>query len=66
MTELLLIGSAMDCSAEELLTVDNTPTAVQPIFYMPNTADTQLKEKITLLRTAVDQIHLLEEIIDTD
>lgn len=64
MTELSLIGTALNCSADELLTVDTTLTPEKPIFDVMNAVtDPQAKEKVALLRTAINQIHLLEELV---
>ncbi len=64
-TELSRIASILNSTTDELLTVNSEVVASEPsLAFMGMITDPKTREKVDLLRTAIDQIHLLEELVN--
>lgn len=61
--ELARIASIMGTTAEELLTVGGEPVSADSLSFMGNVTDEGTLEKINLIRSAIDEIHMLEELL---
>lgn len=61
--ELARIASVLGTSTDELLAVPETSAAVDSLSFMGNVTDKETVEKIELLRKAIDEIHLLEDLL---
>lgn len=58
--EIARIASVLDTSVDQLLTVPETPKQDDTLRFMGSITDEGTKEKVDLIRGAIDQIHLLE------
>ena len=54
----------MSTSTDALLTVGMEPATVESLSFMGTVHDEVTLERINLIRTAVDEIHMLEELLD--
>lgn len=61
--ELAKIASIVGTTADELLTADRVPVSVDNLSFMGNITDRETLEKINLIRSAIDEIHILEELL---
>ena len=61
--ELSKIASILGTTTDELLTVVNESNNVDSLSFMGNVTSEEIREKINLLRLAIDEIHLLEDIL---
>lgn len=61
--ELAKIASVLGTTTDELLTVSGEPTSVDSFSFMGSVTCEETREKINLMRQAIDEIHMLE---DTD
>ena len=61
--ELARIASAIGTTAEELLTVSAAPVSSENLSFMGFIADEGTREKVNVIRSAIDEIHMLEELL---
>ena len=61
--ELALIAEATGTTTDALLAAPNEPTLADCLSFMGNVTDPAMLKKINLMRTAIDEIHLLEELL---
>ena len=62
-TELSQIASILGSTADSLLTIDKSLISCEPsLAFMGMIKDEETRAKVELLRNAIDQIHLLEEL----
>lgn len=62
--ELTRIADILSTSADALLTVGMEPATFESLSFMGTVHDEVTLERINLIRTAVDEIHMLEELLD--
>lgn len=61
--ELTRIATALGTSAEALLTVNGESVYADSLSFMGCVKDEETVEKINLLRMAIDEIHMLEDLL---
>lgn len=61
--ELAKIASVMGITTDELLTVAGEPVSVDSLSFMGSVAEESTFEKVKLIRSAIDEIHMLEELL---
>lgn len=61
--ELARIASVMGITTDELLTAGGGPVSADSLSFMGNVADERTLEKVNLIRSAIDEIHMLEELL---
>ena len=61
--ELAKIAAIIGTTTDELLTVSGEPVSVDSLSFMGSITDENTLEKVNLLRSAIDEIHMLEEIL---
>lgn len=62
--ELSQIAEVLNLSTDELLTVDSMPAAADNLSFMGRISDTETLKKINLIRTTIDEIHMLEDLLN--
>lgn len=62
--ELSKIAQILSTSADDLLTVEAESVAVDNLSFMGAVHDNETLERINLLRSAIDEIHMLEGLMD--
>lgn len=63
-TELSKIAMILGTTTDDLLTVENYPVKSDDLAFMGNVTDDETMEKINTIRSMIDEICLLEELID--
>lgn len=61
--ELVKIAHVLGTTADELLTVQSEPVLVDSLSFMGSIKDEEMMEKVNLIRSAIDEIHMLEELL---
>ena len=61
--ELSKIASILGTTTDELLTVNNEPVSEDSLSFMGSVMDEETLNKVNLIRTAIDEIHMLEELL---
>ena len=61
--ELAKIASVIGTTTDELLTVSGEPVSADSMSFMGSVTDEETLEKIELMRSAIDEIHMLEELL---
>lgn len=61
--ELAKIASIMGMTTDELLTVDGEPVSAESLSFMGSVTDEETLEKVNLIRSAIDEIHMLEDLL---
>ena len=61
--ELAKIASVIGTTTDELLTVTGEPVSADNMSFMGSVTDEETLEKIELMRSAIDEIHMLEELL---
>ena len=63
--ELAEIASVLGTTADDLLLIREEPAAEdsQSFMFMGSVADEATREKVDLIRSAIDEIHMLEELL---
>ena len=61
--ELAKIASVIGTTTDELLTVTGEPVSADSMSFMGSVTDDETLEKIELMRSAIDEIHMLEELL---
>lgn len=64
--ELAKIASIVGTTADELLTVSQEPASADSLTFMGNVHDEETLEKVNLIRSAIDEIHMLEELLNAE
>ena len=63
-TELSKIASVLGTTADDLLSVENMPAETDSLSFMGSVADDQTLEKVNTIRSMIDEICMLEELLD--
>ena len=61
--ELAKIASVVGTTTDELLMVQGEPASVDSLSFMGSVTDEETLEKVNLMRIAIDEIHMLEELL---
>ena len=61
--ELAKIASVLGATTDELLTIGNEPVSAESISFMGSVTSVETREKIDLMRHAIDEIHMLEDLL---
>ncbi len=61
--ELAKIASILGTSTDDLLTVGSEPVSAESLSFMGNVTCEETREKINLMRQAIDEIHMLEDLL---
>ena len=62
--ELAKIAEILGTSTDALLTVGGEPAVADSLSFMGTVHDEMTLERVNLIRTAIDEIHMLEELLD--
>ena len=62
--ELAKIAEVLGTSTDDLLTAHGEPVSVDSLSFMGSVSDENTLEKVNLMRTAIDEIHMLEELLN--
>lgn len=62
--ELAKIAEVLSTSTDALLTVSNEPVAVESLSFMGSVHDEATLERVNLIRSAIDEINMLEELLN--
>ena len=62
--ELAKIASVLGTTTDELLTVGDEPVSVDSLSFMGSVTCGDTREKINLMRQAIDEIHMLEDLLN--
>lgn len=62
--ELSRIAEFLNTSTDSLLTVESSVSVEDSLSFMGDVHDGATLEKINIIRTAIDEIHMLEELLD--
>ena len=63
-SELAQIASVLGTTTDALLTMKNCPDTAENLAFMGKISDEQTREKVELLRSAIDEIQFLEDLIN--
>lgn len=61
--ELAKIAEVLNTSTDALLTVSNEPAEADNLSFMGAVHDCATLERVNLIRSAIDEIHMLEELL---
>nr|WP_034909063.1 helix-turn-helix transcriptional regulator [[Eubacterium] cellulosolvens] len=61
--EIARIAEILGTTADDLLLVQDAPVSEESLNFMGSISDEGTLEKINLMRTAIDEIHMLEELL---
>ena len=61
--ELAKIAAVMGTSTDELLTAPAEPVSTDNLSFMGSINDAETRDRVNLMRTAIDEIHMLEELL---
>lgn len=62
--ELARIAGILSTSTDALLTVNTEPVTIDSLSFMGDVHDEVTRERVDLIRTAIDEIHMLEELLN--
>lgn len=62
--EIAQIAEALGVTTDSLLKVSDIPVSAPSLSFMGHVTDEAMQEKIDFLRSAIDEIHLLEALVD--
>ena len=62
--ELARIASILGITTDELLTVGGEPVTADSLGFMGSVTCEETREKINLMRQAIDEIHMLEDLLN--
>lgn len=62
--ELARIAEILSTTTDALLTVGVEPAMADSLCFMGSIHDEATLERVNLIRTAIDEIHMLEELLD--
>lgn len=61
--ELAKIAEVLNTSTDALLTVSNEPAEADNLSFMGAVHDSATLERVNIIRSAIDEIHMLEELL---
>lgn len=64
MRELAMIAFVMGTTADTLLTIGGERLSTDSLCFMEDVTDERLLQKINLIRLAINEIHMLEELLE--
>jgi len=62
--ELAKIAHILNVSTDDLLLTEAEPVTADSLSFMGSIKDEETLEKVDLIRSAIDEIHMLEELLD--
>lgn len=62
--ELAKIAEVLGTTTDNLLQAHDEPASAESLSFMGSVSDDKTLEKINLMRTAIDEIHMLEELLN--
>lgn len=62
--EISKIAEALHTSTDALLTLSSEPIMVDSMSFMGDVHDQETRDRINLIRNAIDEIHMLEELLN--
>lgn len=62
--ELAKIAEILSTSTDALLIVETEPVVVDSLSFMGAVHDEATRERVNMIRSAIDEIHMLEELLD--
>mgnify|MGYP004566010141 FL=1 len=62
--ELAKIAEILSTSTDSLLMVDAEPVFADSLSFMGAVHDDKTRERVNMIRSAIDEIHMLEELLD--
>lgn len=62
--ELAKIAGVLNTSTDALLIVGAEPVTIDSLSFMGDVHDEITRERVNLIRTAIDEIHMLEELLN--
>lgn len=62
--ELAKIAEVLCTSTDDLLMVETEPVVVDSLSFMGSVHDEVTRERVNMIRSAIDEIHMLEELLD--
>ena len=62
--ELAKIAEVLGTSTDDLLMAHGEPVSADNLSFMGSVSDEKTLEKVNLMRTAIDEIHMLEELLN--
>ena len=62
--ELAKIAEILSTSTDDLLMVEAEPVVADSLSFMGAVHDEKTLERVNLIRTAIDEIHMLEELLN--
>ena len=62
--ELAKIAEIFDTTTDDLLMVETEPTVVDNLSFMGAVHDEVARERVNMIRSAIDEIHMLEGLVD--
>jgi transcriptional regulator with XRE-family HTH domain len=62
--ELARIAEVLGTTADDLLRAHGEPASAENLSFMGSVSDEKTLEKVNLMRTAIDEIHMLEELLN--
>lgn len=62
--ELAKIAEILSTSTDDLLMVETEPSVVDSLSFMGEIHDEATRERVEMIRSAIDEIHMLEELLD--
>lgn len=63
-SELAKIAEVLGTTTDELLNTDCEPVTADNLSFMGAVRDEETLKKVNLIRTAIDEIHMLEELLE--
>lgn len=61
--EIAKIASVLGVTTDELLMIQDEPVSEDTLSFMGGITDEETLEKVNLIRSAIDEIHMLEELL---
>lgn len=62
--ELARIASILGTTTDKLLMADREPVSTESLSFMESITDGAMLERVDLIRSAIDEIHMLEDLLD--
>lgn len=62
--ELAKIAEILGTSTDDLLMVETEPVVADSLSFMGAVHDEVTRERVNIIRSAIDEIHMLEELLD--
>lgn len=62
--EIAKIAEVIGTTTDDLLQVHGEPVSTGSLSFMGSVTDEKTLEKVNLIRTAIDEIHMLEELLN--